>query len=110
MDFNTYQDHARSTNKPHDDEFQKLIAIVLGLCDEAGEVQSIFKKWIRDDGADPEKLSKEDVAKELGDVLWYIAITAHELGIDLEDIARLNVEKLKSRSERGVLGGSGDNR
>lgn len=50
------------------------------------------------------------MAKELGDVLWYVANLATELGYDLSHIASMNTEKLKSRKVRGVLGGSGDNR
>lgn len=110
MNFKEYQREALTTNVGHEDRFKKLMAIILGFSDEAGEVQSIFKKWIRDDDADFDKLKKDDVKKELGDVLWYIAVTAHELGIDLEDLAQANIDKLKSRKERGVLGGSGDNR
>jgi NTP pyrophosphatase (non-canonical NTP hydrolase) len=50
------------------------------------------------------------MAKELGDVLWYVAQLASELGLELEDIARENLEKLSSRQRRGVLSGSGDER
>jgi len=53
---------------------------------------------------------KEEIAKELGDVLWYLAQMASELGASLEDVARGNIEKLRSRKERGMISGSGDNR
>ena len=55
-------------------------------------------------------LDKDDLTKELGDVLWYLSAVANDLGIDLQSVAERNIKKLKSRQERGVLGGSGDNR
>ena len=56
----------------------------------------------------PRMSTLQDVAKELGDCLWYIAVLAHDLGQDLDKIAADNLAKLKSRQERGVLAGSGD--
>lgn len=82
----------------------------LGLCGEAGEVADKVKKIIRDkDGVitDEEKL---EIAKEVGDVLWYVAVIAHDLGFTLQEVAQMNYDKLKSRQQRGMLGGSGDNR
>ena len=110
MNFSEYQERALTNENLDADDFNRLMAVVLGVADEDGEVQSLFKKWIRDDGADPEKLPVGDIKKELGDVFWYIAVTAQNCGIDLQDIAQYNVDKLKSRNERGVLGGNGDNR
>lgn len=81
-----------------------LAYCALGLAGEAGEVANKIKKSIRD-GADP-----YTVKGELGDVAWYLAQIASELGIPLSEILRDNMEKLQSRKERGVLGGSGDNR
>lgn len=78
----------------------------LGL-GETGEVQGKIKKLYRD-GDSPDK--REAIKAELGDVLWYLAQTATELGFDLGEIALGNIDKLKSRKERGVLGGNGDNR
>jgi NTP pyrophosphatase (non-canonical NTP hydrolase) len=110
MTFDEYQERALTTNKIKDDQLQELMQQVLGLGDESGEVLAIFKKWIRDDDADISKLDKQNVGKELGDILWYIAVVAHDLGLSFDDIASANLEKLHSRKERGVLGGSGDNR
>lgn len=110
MTFDEYQERALTTNKTKDDQLQELMQQVLGLGDESGEVLAIFKKWIRDDDADISKLDKQNVGKELGDILWYIAVVAHDLGLSFDDIASANLEKLRSRKERGVLGGSGDNR
>ncbi len=82
----------------------------LGLAGEAGEVAEQIKKAIRDDGGMVEPSRCEAIAKELGDVLWYLAQIATELDLDLDQIASGNLEKLLSRQSRGVLGGSGDDR
>jgi NTP pyrophosphatase (non-canonical NTP hydrolase) len=82
----------------------------LGLAGEAGEVAEHAKKAIRDDGGVVVQERREQMAKELGDVLWYVAQIASELGLDLDEIARANLEKLLSRQQRGVLSGSGDDR
>ena len=110
MTFDDYQKRAITTNLTKEDQFKELLQQVLGLADESGEVQAIFKKWIRDQDADFEKLDRQNVKKELGDVLWYIAVIAHDLGISLDELAEANLAKLASRKERGVIGGSGDNR
>lgn len=82
----------------------------LGLAGEAGEVADIVKKVLRDDGGHLTKKAELALAKELGDVLWYVANLAGELGIPLSVIADINLTKLEDRQKRGVLGGSGDNR
>ena len=81
-----------------------IIYPTLGLCGESGEVAEKVKKHLRD-GA-----SLDELKKELGDVLWYLASIASDLNISLNDIALTNVEKLQSRMERGKISGSGDNR
>ena len=85
--------------------------ITLGLTGEAGEIANKVKKLIRD-GADEETLEqkKVEIGYELGDVLWYCAMLAREVDINLGHIMEKNIEKLHSRKERGTLGGSGDNR
>lgn len=110
MSFDDYQKQALTTNLEKEDKFKELMQQVLGLADEAGEVQSIFKKWIRDQNADPVELDKESVKKELGDVLWYIAVISDRLGIPLSDVAEYNIQKLASRKARGTLTGSGNDR
>ncbi len=92
------------------DLLKELMQNVLGLADESGEVLAIFKKWIRDHDADPAKLEKDKLKKELGDILWYIAVVSHDLGLNMDDIAAANIEKLASRMERNKLTGSGDDR
>jgi NTP pyrophosphatase (non-canonical NTP hydrolase) len=82
----------------------------LGLAGEAGEVAEHAKKAIRDDAGVVTEERRRAMAKELGDVLWYVSQLASELGLELDEIARANLEKLVSRQRRGVLSGSGDER
>jgi len=90
---------------------QALEYLALGLTSEAGEVAGKVKKLIRD-GADREdyELKKIAIASEIGDVLWYCAMLATEVGVPLNEIMKENLKKLHSRKERGTLHGSGDNR
>lgn len=87
-----------------------IIYPALGMCGEAGEVADKVKKVIRDNNQDFTEEKKTEIAKEIGDVLWYCATLARDLGFSLESIAQMNYDKLKSRQVRGKLGGSGDNR
>ena len=82
----------------------------LGLASEAGEVCDKIKKAIRDRKSLSLAELPDMVEPELGDVLWYVAILASNLGLELEDIATKNITKLEDRTERGVISGSGDNR
>jgi NTP pyrophosphatase (non-canonical NTP hydrolase) len=82
----------------------------LGLAGESGEVCDKVKKVIRDKGGQFDPETTAAIRDELGDVLWYIATLSAELGISLEEVAARNLDKLHSRRDRGVLGGSGDNR
>jgi NTP pyrophosphatase (non-canonical NTP hydrolase) len=82
----------------------------LGLAGEAGEVAEHAKKAIRDDGGEVSEERRAAMGKELGDVLWYVSQLASELGLDLDEIAQVNLDKLLSRQRRGVLSGSGDER
>lgn len=108
MNFNEYQNKAVSTAiYPR---CYQITYPALGLAGETGEVCEKIKKVLRDNNGDftPEKII--EIEKELGDQLWYIANLANDLGLLLDTIAVKNIEKLLSRKERGVLGGSGDNR
>lgn len=83
--------------------------LALGLANEAGEVAGKIKKLLR--GDDPEWANHVPAIRdELGDVLWYLAVLAEDLGISLEVVAQRNLEKLRDRKARGVLKGNGDNR
>lgn len=82
--------------------------VTLGLMGEAGEIAEKIKKIIRDDNGQISDDKKQLLGKEIGDVLWYCAALADELGLEFGQIAQDNIDKLQSRKERGVLGGSGD--
>lgn len=110
-DFDDYQWAATSTATYPDG--QELQYLALGLTSEAGEVADKLKKLIRDNETQLEKLTfeqKKAIIAELGDVLWYTAMLAYELDYSFSDVASANIDKLESRQERGVIGGSGDNR
>ena len=109
MNFKTYQSESRKT-AIYPNQGKNFIYPTLGLSGEAGEVANKIKKVIRDKNSTLDKETVEELEKELGDVLWYIAQLATELGLSLEKIAQKNLKKLFSRKERGKLSGSGDNR
>ena len=109
MDFNLYQQGARATAR-YPQVGSNPIYPTLGLCGEAGEVADKVKKVIRDDDGVFSESVRESLKLELGDVLWYVAQLASELGFDLDSIARANLEKLASRAARNVIAGSGDQR
>ncbi len=106
MELNEYQNEARKTAIYPTSE--GIVYCILGLGNEAGELQGKYKKFLRDD-SDWGDVRRQLIA-ELGDVLWYAAMLAEELNIGLGTVAELNLEKLNSRQQRGTLGGSGDNR
>lgn len=110
MTFEEYEKAALSTVLSTGDPFKDLLHWVLGLNGEAGEVAEKLKKIIRDKNSVITEEDKQEMAKEIGDVLWYLAVFAHDLGVPLDQIAATNLAKLKSRKDRGVLGGDGDNR
>ena len=89
---------------------QPIIYPTLGLTGEAGEVSDKVKKVIRDHNTVFTEDLKKERAKEGGDGLWCMASLSHDIGYKLEDIAKMNYDKLHSRQLRGKLHGSGDNR
>ena len=106
MEFNEYQKIARST-AVYPEEY-KVVYPALGLCGEAGEVAEKVKKTVRGDSSLNEV--QGNIAQELGDVLWYLAILADDLEVDLEDIVQNNIDKLKRRMKSNKIKGDGDNR
>jgi len=111
MDFAQYQQTAKETAiYPGADTMGGLAYVTLGLVGEAGEMANKIKKVLRDAGGVMDPARSAQIAEELGDVLWYVAMAATELGADLGEIAALNAAKLESRALRGVLGGDGDYR
>lgn len=111
LDFDSYQEFTETTAiYPRDNALQELTYLALGLSGEAGEVAGKVKKIFRDQGPFVTLANKADVAKELGDVLWYLARLSAAVGRTLSGVAEDNVIKLRSRAQRGVIGGSGDSR
>jgi NTP pyrophosphatase (non-canonical NTP hydrolase) len=110
MDLNDYQLAARLTAVYPSDEFP-LVYPALGLAGEAGEAVEKVKKAVRKGGKDYfEYLDHHGLVRELGDVLWYVANMASDMGVDLEEIAQINIDKLKDRMNRDVIKGEGDHR
>jgi NTP pyrophosphatase (non-canonical NTP hydrolase) len=109
MDFNEYQKKSRKT-AIYPKKGKNFIYPTLGLAGEAGEVSEKIKKILRDHGGKMNAEHKQEISKELGDVLWYVSQIASELNLDLSQVAKDNLGKLFSRYERGKIKGSGDNR
>jgi NTP pyrophosphatase (non-canonical NTP hydrolase) len=106
---NDYQTAALQT-AIYPNQGQNFIYPTLGLVGEAGEVAEKAKKIIRDGDGTLTDPDREKIALELSDVCWYVAVLAYELDYTLEEIMQMNLDKLASRQQRGVLSGSGDNR
>lgn len=108
MTLNDYQQKALET-AVYPEQY-KIIYPALGMNGEAGEVADKVKKVLRDNDCNFTPERKVEIAKEIGDVLWYCATLANDLGYTLQEIGEMNYEKLRSRQMRHKLGGSGDNR
>lgn len=109
MEFNDYQTKSRKT-AGYPAIGHPVIYPVLGLANEAGEVAGKVKKVFRDKDGHINEETCQALKAELGDVLWYLAQVATELGLSLDEIAEYNIAKLYDRLERGKIRGDGDNR
>lgn len=108
MTLNEYQQAAlRTAIYPQD---MTIVYPTLGLAGEAGEVADKVKKTIRDFSGEFSADRSREIALELGDVLWYAAALARDLGFTLDEVAGMNIDKLAARSSRGVIHGEGDHR
>jgi len=93
MDFGIYQQQAMRTAKPMSTEIENLMHAAIGACGEVGELADALKKtWLYG-----KPLDRDNVAEELGDILWYVAIGCHALGVSMSDVAQRNIDKLKVR-------------
>ena len=97
MEINEYQELAMTTLNLALSKKDVLINRVMGLCGESGEAIDIVKKWM----AQGHELDKEHLAKELGDIAWYLAEAATALDVSLEDVLKANIDKLKKRYPEG---------
>lgn len=112
MDFNDYQAETHATAiypMAGSGTITALAYVGLGL-GEAGEIQGKIKKIMRDDNGVLTEAARIAIAKELGDLQWYVARCASEISIPLDTIAQMNLDKLSARKEKGTLQGSGDDR
>jgi len=109
MEFNEYQNQAWGT-AVYPNKGNNFVYPALGLGGETGEVLEKIKKVIRDGEGKITSEKIEELKKELGDVLWSLSAICNELNLNLEDVAKKNLEKLNSRKERDLIHGSGDNR
>ena len=109
MTFEEYQHLSRKTAL-YPNVGENFVYPTLGLAGEAGEVAEKVKKILRDENGKVSDEKKEEIKKELGDVLWYIAQIATEMNLSLDDIASGNIKKLYDRLERDQIKGDGDNR
>ena len=120
MTLNDYQEKALTTNKEHSNNFTYSI---LGLVAEVGEIGDKVAKLRRKNivSIDADNLVfncnnveatyyRQELAKEVGDVLWFVAHLSQQLGYTLDDVAKMNIEKLRDRAMRNVIIGEGDNR
>lgn len=107
---NEYQQMALRTERGMDKKYPRILNGLMGLCGESGEAIDILKKHM----AQGHELDVAHLAKELGDVAWYLAVSADAIGYDLETIFQMNVDKLDARypngfeSERSVNRKDGD--
>lgn len=97
MQINEYQKEALRTASGMNKEIPMIVNGVLGLCGESGECADMVKKHL----FQGHELDTEHMAKELGDVAWYIAVSAYAIGYDLETILQMNVDKLRKRYPDG---------
>lgn len=113
MTLDDYQTQAFSTlttDHAYGDISPQLMAQLLGLVGESGEVAEKVKKILRDKQGVLSADDTQELLKELGDILWYVNAVSHLLGSSLEEVARMNLDKVLSRKARGVTKGQGDNR
>lgn len=94
---NEYQKEALRTASGMSNQYPMFVNGVLGLCGESGECADMVKKYL----FQGHELDKEHFAKELGDVAWYLAVSAYAIGYDLETILQMNVDKLRNRYPDG---------
>lgn len=110
LSFDDYQKQAIKTAINQDEDFKNLMYRTLGLVGEAGEIAEKIKKIIRDKDSKISVDDKQEIIKEMGDVLWYLQALADSLDVSFSAVAEINLDKIHSRKNRGVTRGSGDNR
>lgn len=110
MTFDEYQKQALTTAIFNKDPLMDKTIWAMGIVGEAGEVIEKWKKIVAYKDGEITDEDRLEIKKELGDVVWYVALLAHSLGLSLDEVMELNLSKLSDRKKRGVTKGSGDNR
>ena len=113
MTLDEYQKQALNTaytDPNYVDSLMDKTIWAMGIVGEAGEIIEKWKKMVAYNSGEMTDAFVADMKKELGDVVWYVAVLANSLGLSFEEVMQHNVEKLKSRKARDVIKGSGDNR
>jgi len=110
MDFDEYQLQAQESVIRHKDPLIDKTIWAMGIAGEAGEIIEKWKKLVAYKDAKITDEVREDMSKEIGDVLWYLAAFSQSLDLSLQAVAEANLEKVLSRKKRGVIKGKGDNR
>jgi len=110
MTFDEYQQRALETAIAHPDPLMDKTIWAMGVSGEAGEVIEKWKKIVAYKDGIVTEADTTELAKELGDVVWYIAVLAHSLGLSFDEVMSRNVQKLADRKSRDVVKGRGDNR
>lgn len=110
MTFDEYQKKALTTAIFHKDPLMDKTIWAMGIAGEAGEVIEKWKKIVAYKDGEITDEDRLEIKKELGDVVWYVALLAHSLELSLDEVMELNLSKLSDRKKRGVTKGSGDNR
>ena len=111
MQLDDYQARAAQTDfTTNDDPVFSRMYLSMGLAGETGEVVEKMKKVVRNAGGEVSGEKRDEIKKELGDVLWYLSQLARSLGISLNDVAETNLQKLADRAARNVLKSEGDSR
>lgn len=110
MTFDEYQKKALQTAITNPDPLMDKTIWAMGISGEAGEVIEKWKKIVAYRKGEITEEDIKEISKELGDVVWYIAVFAQALGLSLDEVMQQNVQKLEDRQKRDVLKGAGDNR
>lgn len=109
MTFDEYQRLSKGTAQ-YSDFIPPWVYLALGLAGESGEVVDKLKKVARNHNGEFSDEAKQEIARELGDVLWYVSQLCEQLGLSLAEVAETNRAKLEDRKKRGVIKSRGDNR
>jgi NTP pyrophosphatase (non-canonical NTP hydrolase) len=105
-----YSESINNTKEEDKNNCLRLSYVLLGLSGEVGEIQNKAKKVIRDKNGEISKEFKDDMIKEIGDVMWYVSQLCNELDLNMEEVMMKNIFKLSKRKEEGKIKGDGDNR